>query len=542
MSENPAPVAGWYGDPGGRYQYRWWSGSAWSEHVATDGQQATDSLTAEPAPLVSRTPESVPPAPTPSSTAQSQTAAWAGQSGGDAKVPMFGARSRARELEQEVKGLRAELDRLALLGVLSVAELEERRSRLATEITEHEADLERKRSDASAELDRQRSEAEANLRRDLSEGARERDALTAELEELRCQVVVTKEAAVLQEVGVYEYRHPLSDAVAYKAELARLRDQIKTMAMKDGGAVEATTDWSVGGSAAQGRTMVRNYSKLVLRAYNAEADNLVRGLKPYKLHSSVDRLTKVTTTVANLGKTVDIRISDAYHRLRVQELELTADYLEKVAEEKEREREDRERLKEERIAQQEMERERARLDKERQHHENALRALEEKGDEEAAVRLRAQMAEIDRRIEDVDYRAANIRAGYVYVISNVGTFGERIIKVGLTRRLDPLERVRELGDASVPFKFDVHAVHFSEDAVSIEAELHRRLADRRVNLVNTRREFFYATPLEVKEHLADLAGELLEYVEEPEAVEYHQSTRSRVAAGAVDAPRTPSEA
>jgi hypothetical protein len=157
-----------------------------------------------------------------------------------------------------------------------------------------------------------------------------------------------------------------------------------------------------------------------------------------------------------------------------------------------------------------MERERARLEKERQHYANALAALEATGDEEAAERVRDQLAEVDRAIEDVDYRAANIRAGYVYVISNLGSFGERIVKVGMTRRLDPLDRVRELGDASVPFRYDVHALFFSDDAVGIETQLHQRLSDRRVNRVNQRREFFYATPQEVKAHLVELTGELLQ--------------------------------
>jgi len=269
--------------------------------------------------------------------------------------------------------------------------------------------------------------------------------------------------------------------------------------------------------------MVGNYSKLILRAYNAEADNLVRGLKPYKLDSSVDRLTKVTATIEKLGKTMNIRIAEDYHDLRVRELELTADYLEKLAEEKEREREEKERLKEERKVQQEMERERARLEKERQHYENAIGALVQKGDEDGATRLREQVSDIDRRIEEVDYRAANIRAGYVYVISNLGTFGDRIVKVGLTRRLEPRDRVRELGDASVPFRFDIHALFFSDDAVGIEHALHERLADRRVNLVNRRREFFYATPQDIRDHLKDLKGDLLEFEEVPEAIEYRQS-------------------
>ncbi len=174
--------------------------------------------------------------------------------------------------------------------------------------------------------------------------------------------------------------------------------------------------------------------------------------------------------------------------------ELTADYLEMQAQQKEREREEKERLREERKAQQEMERERQRLEKERQHHANALAALRAKSEIEGAARLEAQLAEIDQRIEDVDYRAANIRAGYVYVISNLGSFGESVVKIGMTRRLDPMDRIRELGDASVPFRYDTHALFFSQDAVGIEAKLHERLAEQRVNQVNRRREFFMQHP------------------------------------------------
>jgi hypothetical protein len=149
---------------------------------------------------------------------------------------------------------------------------------------------------------------------------------------------------------------------------------------------------------------------------------------------------------------------------------------------------------------------------------------------DAVARTQEALAKIKQAIADVDYRVANVRAGYVYVISNVGAFGEGMIKVGLTRRLDPTERVRELGDASVPFKYDTHALVFSDDAVGLEAAMHARLMDRRVNRVNKRREFFYITPAEAKEHLLALAGDLLEYVEVPEAVEYRQSLNEAKAA------------
>src|SRR5699024_2509082 len=122
------------------------------------------------------------------------------------------------------------------------------------------------------------------------------------------------------------YRHPLDDSVAYKSELANLKDRLKTQA-RTRDAVTSTTSWTVNNSAAQGRKMVRDISKLMLRAYNAEADNLVRSMKPYKLDSAIDRLNKVQATIGRLGVAMDIEISLGYHQLRIKELELTADYL-----------------------------------------------------------------------------------------------------------------------------------------------------------------------------------------------------------------------
>jgi hypothetical protein len=438
-------------------------------------------------------------------------------------VPLFGARRKARELVKEVEELRAHLDRL---GAFSTIELEQQRDALATEIESQRSQLEEERKEAELQLIQQAEQAQASLRQELESATKERDDLVQRLTELRQEVLVTEETALLQEAGVYEYRHPLSDSVEYKDALKGVRERIKEMTRAEGGAVRGNTDWMVNGSAAQGRKMVRDFSKLMLRAYNAEADNLARGMKAYKLESAVERLTKVAATIARLGRTMDIHISGPYHELRVYELELTADYRQKQAEEKEREREERERLREEQRAQKELEKERTRLEKERKHYLNSLEALRAKGDTEAVARLEAELGEIEKAITDVDYRAANVRAGYVYVISNLGSLGEGIVKVGLTRRLEPLDRVRELGDASVPFRFDVHAIHFSDDAVGIEAELHRRLADRRVNKVNMRREFFHATPTEVKEHLLEVAGELLSFEEMPEALEFHQSQSS----------------
>ncbi|WP_245666067.1 DUF4041 domain-containing protein [Actinoplanes subtropicus] len=313
---------------------------------------------------------------------------------------------------------------------------------------------------------------------------------------LRAELVRTSEESELQEIGIYRYQHPLADAVAYKAQLADLADRIKVMA-RGGTAIEANTGWTVNGSAVEGRKMVNEYTKLMLRAYNAEADNCVARVRPHRLHTTIERLDKVASTIARLGKTMGIRVRVEYHRLRVQEITLTADYRAKQDEEKERVREERERQREERVALAEFEREKARLAKEQSHYQAALAKLHAKGDTTAAAELEAKLTEISEAIAGVEAREANTRAGYVYVISNLGAFGPDMVKIGMTRRLDPEDRVRELGDASVPFRFDIHALIFSDDAVTLENRLHTALADRRVNKVNTRREFFYASPSEV---------------------------------------------
>lgn len=327
------------------------------------------------------------------------------------KIPFFGARKYAAQLLSDLEVAIQQRDQahtqLRKIGGLSILEIDERKRRIESEVRQAQERL---------------------------------SSLNQQLAAVSQNIVVTEDALILQEAGVYSYSHPLSDAVAYQSRLSALQEQIKEMNRKDGGAVSATRTWTVNGSDSEGRAMVRDFSKLLLRAFNAEADNLVRGLKPYKLQSAIDRLTKVANTIEKLGKTMHIRIATAYFNLRVEELKLSADFLQKQAEEKELERAERERLKEERKAQQELEKEKARLEKEQQHYLNALNALQAKGDVAGAQRISNQLADVMKAIQDVDYRAANIRAGYVCVISNLGSFGESIVKVGMTRRLDPTGR------------------------------------------------------------------------------------------------------
>ncbi|CAM3309179.1 DUF4041 domain-containing protein [Kibdelosporangium persicum] len=308
--------------------------------------------------------------------------------------------------------------------------------------------------------------------------------------------------------------------------MADLRARIKASAKAD--AVTCQVDWAVNGSVKEGQRLGRDMAKLMLRAYNAEADNAVRVVKPHTREAVKNRLTTTRDTIGKLGTLMRIVISTDYHRLRLREIELTADYLARVEVEREAARAERERLREEAKVMKEIERERARLAKERAHYAAVVAKLTAKGDGEGLRRAQEQLETVDDAIAGVEQRAANVRAGYVYVISNIGAFGPDVVKIGMTRRLEPMDRVRELGDASVPFRFDVHALFFSEDAVALETALHQKLAHKRVNLVNQRREFFYATPAEVKELLVGLGDDhVLEYTDTAEAIEWRASQPGR---------------
>jgi len=501
---------------------RWWDGTQWTMHTQRAEDAAVQAV----------------------STGSPADASSAG--GQHAKFP-----GRKRDLRAEVERLRQVVEGMGVpqlealraeTGALQqeLPQLRREQQELLTVVgplRSETASLAAQRAQlASVQDELRRLQAQRDA---MAASVHEADRLTAALAQLRAEqkdlsakVVETREIAILQEVGVYQYRHPLTDAVAYKAQLAGVQARIKD-AVKAGSAVRGATNWTVNNSAREGAKMVREFSKLMLRAYNNEADNAVRSMKSYALQSSVARLDKARETISKLGGTMNIRVTDSYHRLRVEELQLTADYLAKTAEEKERAREERARLREEEIAQREYRREQERLEKEKAHYDGAAAALREKGDIAGAEKIEAKLAEIQAAIDGIIDRAANIRAGHVYVISNVGAFGENMVKIGMTRRQDPNERIRELGDASVPFHYDVHALVLSDDAVGLETQLHRDLASRRVNLVNPRREFFHAIPAEVREILLRHQGTIREWVDEPEAAEWRQSetARRQLAAG-----------
>lgn len=350
------------------------------------------------------------------------------------------------------------------------------------------------------------------------------------LKELESQIIETDETVMLQSFGLYTPRYSFMRADEYKARLLEIRANQKDM-IKSKTAVTGSTSWTVNNSAAKGKKMVSDMQKLLLRAFNAECDDIVEHVKFNNLETSEKRITTSKDAISKLGDMMGISITPQYYRLKIEELYLAFEYQQKKQQEKEAQKEERERMREEAKLAKELEEARKALEKEQTHYLNALKKIDQQMADhgetpellEKKSQIEIQLEEIEKSVKEVDYREANQKAGYVYVISNIGAFGENVFKIGMTRRLDPMERIDELGDASVPFNFDVHAMIFAENAPKLEAALHNAFSKQKVNFINQRREFFNVSLDDIKRVVKENFDKTVEFVDVAPAEQYRQS-------------------
>lgn len=361
-------------------------------------------------------------------------------------------------------------------------------------------------------------------------------SLQTQIAELETQVIIFQNEALYQSFGIYQPQYNLQNSEEYKNRLEIERNNQKLM-IAHGTAISGRQDWLVNNSKSEGKKMIADMQKLLLRAFNNECDEAIGKVRYSNMEQSIKRIRLSYESVSKLGRVMNLSISEAYYASKIRELRIAFEYAQKKQEEKEAQRQLREQERENRIVQREIEEQRRKLEKEQTHYENALTLLVqqmETASDEAKEEIRQKienanmtLQDISKAIADVDYRAANQRAGYVYIISNIGSFGENVYKIGMTRRLDPSERVYELSGASVPFNFDIHAMIFTDDAPGLEAALHRAFENRKINMVNHRREFFYATPEEIKSVIRQNFTKAFDFIDDPEAEQYRVSQKMK---------------
>ncbi len=358
--------------------------------------------------------------------------------------------------------------------------------------------------------------------------------LEKQIKEKQNDLIVLDEEISIQEFGLYKPQYDFASALDYKEKLAEIRDYQKDL-IKSKRAVTGVTDWQVNGNATKGRKMVADTQKLLLRAFNNECDTAISKVHYTNFDASLHRIQKSAEVISKLGTIMDISITKMYLDAKIKELRLAFEYRQKQQEEKEDAKAARAEQREQERLQREIEAEKRKIEKEQTHYltayENIKKQLEKDPTNQEYLQKKAEfenvLADIEKSLSDIDYRQANIRAGYVYIISNIGAFGENVYKIGMTRRLNPQDRVDELGDASVPFKFDVHAMIFSDDAPALEAALHRAFEDKKLNMVNQRREFFNVTLDEIKEVVRKNYDKTVEFIDIPDAEQYRISKKMR---------------
>lgn len=348
---------------------------------------------------------------------------------------------------------------------------------------------------------------------------------------LRKEIGIFESKLDLIEFGVYEPVYDFEKSDEYRTEQNRIVEKQKAMITADTAAI-CSTQWTVEGSEAKGRAVVKVYKKLMLRAFNGECDVLIAKVKWNNINQMKERMQKVFGAINKLGEGFKVYLNKEYSELKLKELILEYEYQAKRQQEKEAMRAIQEELREEEKARREFEQAQREAQKEELNYQKALdkaRKEVEIATGEKQDKLLAQIEKLELELvlaQEKKERALSMaqqtKRGHVYVISNIGSFGENVYKIGMTRRLEPEDRVKELGDASVPFQFDIHAMIYSDEARTLEYELHKAFTDRKVNMLNYRKEFFNVTLDEIEQKVKEI-GFGAEFSRIPEAMEYRET-------------------
>lgn len=446
------------------------------------------------------------------------------------------ATNKKDDFERQIASLQQEIDSLAhFKGVRDADAMANqlRQSATALKASSEQAAIEiRRKAEAEALLIRQTAELDAeNIRKNANADAKTKrdrvDALLATANQQAEQIVrdaneraekiagdaylalskanqleesITAMKNVIEGYGdrylkpTYSLLDELADAYGFEEagqQLKQARERSKLM-VEHGRA--ATCDYVE-------RHRKETAIRFVLDAFNGKVDSILSRAKVDNHGTLEQQIRDACALVNNNGSAFrDARISPEYLDARLTELKWVTAVHALREQEKEEQRRIREQIREEEKARREIERALKEAAKEEETLHKAMekaRAQVAKATEAQRAELEAKLAELEGKLVEAEARnqralsmAQQTKAGHVYVISNIGSFGEEVYKVGMTRRLEPLDRVKELGDASVPFSFDVHAMIWCEDAPALERTLHKRFVQAQVNKVNPRKEFF----------------------------------------------------
>lgn len=287
--------------------------------------------------------------------------------------------------------------------------------------------------------------------------------------------------------------------------------------------------------------------RFVLDAFNGKVDSVLSGTRSENVGTLTQRIQDAFALVNFNGQAFrNARITSEYLAARLDELRWASAAVALREHDREEQRIIKARIREEQRAQREFERAKREAERDEAAARKAMARMEvmlAQATEEQKQKYQAQLDELNIRLAAAEAKgqralsmAQQTKSGHVYIISNIGSFGENVYKIGMTRRLEPLDRIRELGDASVPFGFDVHALLYAEDAPAVERVLHRQFLLHQINKVNPRKEFFRVQLSDLKREM-DTMGLSCSWTLAAEAAEYKETMVINAQIAANDAAR-----
>ena len=358
--------------------------------------------------------------------------------------------------------------------------------------------------------------------------------LDKQIYEKKIKLDMLDDVEYMSEYGLYEPQYEFTKSEEYKDKLNEVRNEQKQM-VKDKRAALCYTEWEVDGDKRKGQAMTNQNIKQAIYTFNIECQQIISQTRPSNVNKQKDKITRVYERINKMNDRNKVFINEKYLALKYEELQLAVEYEMKKQEEKEILQEAREREREERKLQKELERKEKQIQKQKTKLEKELAEAQRKAEQEAKTEaekqelreqikaLQQQIAKQDEDQKDIENKRLRTGAGFVYIISNIGSFGKGIYKIGVTRRDEPEARVNELSNASVPFKYDVNAFIFSDDAFSLETELHQKFDKQRVNKVNNRKEFFKLNTNDIENIVKKHKDSTYSFTLESEAFEYYES-------------------
>lgn len=343
------------------------------------------------------------------------------------------------------------------------------------------------------------------------------DGRAKELEEWEKQIEIREIEVFTSDSGVFEDIQKValrfSDSEAYKEQI-RLNIEKQTEMTKNEMAYECLSRhlFFDDSNSRMMKTSLRAWGSMAIRCFNSETGVIIDGITARSTKQSIQqKIEKSYRAINRLNKINNISISKGYLSLKLEQAFLVYEQVLKIKEEKEERRRERELLKEEEKLAQEIELEKMKIENERVKYQQELeRLLNQQIENERVEELQTKMKELEEKEINLEERLKN-RAGYVYIVSN--PLMPSHLKIGVTRRIDPMERIRELSSASLAFKLDVHAIIFSEDAFALESKLHKHFNNQRINKLNPHKEWFDLPLDEVKNYVHSEIDETVEFLE-----------------------------